>query len=636
MALTLRTSKGSQLTIAEMDANLTHLADSSNHSFSQSGSGASSRTAQAKLREIVSVTDFGAAGDGGVTDSTTEAQAALTTGYDVFVPKGASYYKLTAALSMQSNQRLYLEAGAELRQTTANECVVDINGKTNAHVYGPGTIYAVGSFSSVNNGCGVRIRESSARCSVKGVTVKNHRGSGVAVFDSNDCLVEGNWFIDSPVSDTDDHTECAADIAIQYASSRNKVRGNWCISGQGVGIQVQSIDASDVTEENEVSGNTIKNARMYGISVYKTNSGDTVRHNSVTGNTIRNITGAVQHSSSGYVFGAGIYNQGAEDTIIHGNNIRGTHTASQTFQETLAPGAIGATNCTRVSIKGNHIEDANMHGITVRDPSAEGASTGFAHISGNTITNVTVTAIEVKERGRVSIKNNEIDTCERAVHINNSSAADELITVKGNTIKTTTSHAIQAAYASQLKIQGNNIKAQAFAGVLVDDCSQVSILGNQVANGSAAVGSRGVVISSTDVTDGCFIDGNTCTDNEYGMILDGENKLGKNNVYGNTVNYNGTHGPVRSFASTDATPSVLNAQVFKTANASATTITGFDDGELGQRITVVIGDANTTVDFTGTSLKGNGGSDWTPTTNDSMECVYDGTNWYCRISDNTA
>jgi polygalacturonase len=93
---------------------------------------------------------------------------------------------------------------------------------------------------------------------------------------------------------------------------------------------------------------------------------------------------------------------------------------------------------------------------------------------------------------------------------------------------------------------------------------------------------------------------------------------------------------VHSFASTDATPSVLGRNIFKTANAGATTITDFDDGIAGQSILVIINDANTTVDFTSSGLKGNGGADWSPTTGDHMTCVFDGTDWYCDVSDNTA
>lgn len=87
--------------------------------------------------------------------------------------------------------------------------------------------------------------------------------------------------------------------------------------------------------------------------------------------------------------------------------------------------------------------------------------------------------------------------------------------------------------------------------------------------------------------------------------------------------------------SLDATPSVRGSEYLTTANAGATTITAFDDGVAGQPLLVKIGDANTTIDFSGTTLKGNAGVDWTPASGDAMRCVYDGTNWYCTIIDAT-
>ena len=89
-----------------------------------------------------------------------------------------------------------------------------------------------------------------------------------------------------------------------------------------------------------------------------------------------------------------------------------------------------------------------------------------------------------------------------------------------------------------------------------------------------------------------------------------------------------------TFTDQDATPSVLTSaqnKLFKTGNTVATTITDFDDGYVGQEIWVVIGDSNTTIDFTSSGLKGNGGADWSPSSGDHMSCVYDGTDWYCSI-----
>lgn len=97
--------------------------------------------------------------------------------------------------------------------------------------------------------------------------------------------------------------------------------------------------------------------------------------------------------------------------------------------------------------------------------------------------------------------------------------------------------------------------------------------------------------------------------------------------------------PFVNFADGDATPSVKPSGVrkfnFKTQNSTATTITMFDDGANGQEIWVIFGDGYTTIDFSGTNLKGNGGMDWSPAQGDHMTAKFDGTNWYCAISLNS-
>jgi hypothetical protein len=77
--------------------------------FIQTGTGAVATTVQAKLRETVSVKDFGAVGNG-VADDTAAIQAAIDTGKDVIFPDAA--YKITAQLSVGS-QRLIGGVGSK-------------------------------------------------------------------------------------------------------------------------------------------------------------------------------------------------------------------------------------------------------------------------------------------------------------------------------------------------------------------------------------------------------------------------------------------------------------------------------------------------------------------------------------------
>ena len=93
---------------------------------------------------------------------------------------------------------------------------------------------------------------------------------------------------------------------------------------------------------------------------------------------------------------------------------------------------------------------------------------------------------------------------------------------------------------------------------------------------------------------------------------------------------------IQAIADQDATPSVVGHNLFTTANTVATTITDFDDGRVGQIIDVIIGDANTTIDFTGTNLTSDNGTDWSPSNGDHMRCIYDGSTWYCAPWDVSA
>ena len=94
---------------------------------------------------------------------------------------------------------------------------------------------------------------------------------------------------------------------------------------------------------------------------------------------------------------------------------------------------------------------------------------------------------------------------------------------------------------------------------------------------------------------------------------------------------------VTSFAAGDTTPSVSTAApAYITANVGATTITMFDNGYVGQAFVLFVNDAFTTIDFTGTNLVREEGSDWAAAEGAWMEAVFDGTDWNCITHDSTA
>lgn len=72
--------------------------------YTPAGTGAVATTVQAKLRESVSVKDFGAVGDG-VADDTTALQAAINTGFDLIFPDGG--YNANNLTQSTNFQRFY-------------------------------------------------------------------------------------------------------------------------------------------------------------------------------------------------------------------------------------------------------------------------------------------------------------------------------------------------------------------------------------------------------------------------------------------------------------------------------------------------------------------------------------------------
>lgn len=115
--------------------------------FLQSGTGASSRTVQSKLRDVVSVLDFGADSTG-VADSTAAIQAAVNAvgtagGGGVYFPAGT--YNISSAINVNSQSVVLFgqsRFASILRQTTSNAKILNITANF-AGVKGLSFIYSV-------------------------------------------------------------------------------------------------------------------------------------------------------------------------------------------------------------------------------------------------------------------------------------------------------------------------------------------------------------------------------------------------------------------------------------------------------------------------------------------------------------
>jgi hypothetical protein len=96
--------------------------------FTATGIGAVTRTTSDKLKEQVSVKDFGAVGDG-IADDTIAFQNALTASKSVFVPKGT--YRILSTLTLREGQSLVGVGDASEIQTTHPITIIHVGGSYN-------------------------------------------------------------------------------------------------------------------------------------------------------------------------------------------------------------------------------------------------------------------------------------------------------------------------------------------------------------------------------------------------------------------------------------------------------------------------------------------------------------------------
>ena len=104
--------------------------------YQPAGAGAVTTTVQTKLRESVSVKDFGAVGDG-VTDDTAAIQAAITAASNIHFPAGT--YKTSSTVTIPSNRNLYGDGAkaSTISYTGTGDALLNaypVNGSNAAHV----------------------------------------------------------------------------------------------------------------------------------------------------------------------------------------------------------------------------------------------------------------------------------------------------------------------------------------------------------------------------------------------------------------------------------------------------------------------------------------------------------------------
>lgn len=382
---------------ASTGTSLIDLAASSGSSligFIQSGTGSVSSTVQTKLRESVSVKDFGAVGDG-VTNDTAAIQAAATAaaGKKLYFPASSSSYVINSAINISSNTTVYGDGpGSSIKLGTNNTNGFLVDAKTGVVIRDllittalTGTLAYVGGVN-INN---------SQKCSVVNVEFINMFWSGVLIKNSSKCAVQGCKF-----SGWTTLTQDSADITIYENANFNDISGNFCYGGGDHGILVQDPYTNTTPLGNIIDGNVVGQHNAYGIAVYialgTTNPYDT--RTVVSNNVVSDIYGTSVAGTSG----AGIYIQAGGGAVVTGNTVYNCCRSTANF-DTLAVAGISV----QVGETGSGLEVeivvSNNHVHALRGPCIwAAASNRSISIIGNTLKSTGITAV----RGEAIIVSN--------------------------------------------------------------------------------------------------------------------------------------------------------------------------------------------------------------------------------------
>jgi parallel beta-helix repeat protein len=580
----------------------------------------------AVVGSVANVLAFGAVGDG-VANDTASIIAAAKLAAVLYFPKVSSFYAINGTITIPNDGVKVCGEGrsSKIKSTGTLDAsnVFYASGRSDLEFCNlyiePGT-----TVSSITHGGAINLFNST-NCRVHDCEVTAHRTTGIGLRDCSNCFVTDNYIHDSVVNPaTDNHTQAGGDIKIFYNGNNIVVSNNIVVNGAGISIIAQTIVSGDVIENCTISNNIVKNSKIYGIMLYKLNFTDELKNNVITGNVVDTVYGNVQDATYGFVYGTGIYNQGAEHTIITDNFVRNTNV--NTLIELLAPGAIGVTNSRHVTISNNVIMDPVWYGIALFDPNQLGLAEGAAVVTNNQTYNSAKAGIYGKDFPSALIENNRIyNATSQGIFVTDvaTTTTDEWI-IQGNSISSTTGQGIIVSDTNRCVINNNIVTDSTVHGISVTD-GLATITGN-IVTGSTTYG----ISLSAGVTGG-ICSNNVLDDNGYHFLMQSSGMIIRDNRMTNHVigRYLGAFIPYSVLTVNDTTPSVGGRKYVVITNTVATSITTFDDGVQDQEIHVVIGNAlsNTTFVHSSTLLLA-GNVNYTPNANgDIIRFVLNGSQW---------
>jgi hypothetical protein len=501
------------------------------------GTGATARTVQDRLRDIVSVKDFGAVGDG-VTDDTAACQLALDTGKNVFFPDGE--YRIVGRLGVSAGQNVTTfgatvtadPVGSYLGIFGCDGDDINISGfrfKGN----GVATTNAIESgFSQL----GAAVRGHS----VKNITVHNCSFSDFVFVQVYDASVGFNTCSGITVTENRFFSSCAGglDVNFAYYTGDCIVSKNHSTSATDAFCYISTVGSASVdpagtelsvTSHHVISdniyiksnGDVVPGGR-HGIIVHY-NGGDS--HSTITGNVLVN---GIRHGI--YMRGDNVV--GADTTgpdIISNNIIRyfgGLEASGGGLSGYGYNSGMKLENTRPAIIDGNLIEKCGYNTDGTARTTAISAGMDIIRamrnviVSNNQITDINGAGMNFAPTVPLGSGDYSIDK----LLIDGNIVKD---TIRGGIVVVTEGNGTGTNPARAIMIHNNivDVSVDNFAGIGVNTtanfgaCPEVSIRGNTVTASGSATNRWGIVVSAAIGTEAYQIMGNTLRDLEQGIAL---------------------------------------------------------------------------------------------------------------------
>lgn len=534
-------------TILNADVNASAGITAGKLSFTQAGTGAVARTVDSRLKDVVSVKDFGAVGDN-TTNDTAAIQAAFNSGTSEIVYPAGTYLQDTITVPATVKK---ISGIGLIKQRVGDTKFFVVTSSTGLTIDGLKLLgaYSAGQTVSTSDNTAILVQSSTGvnilNCNINNIkaiaihlqnttnsTVQKNtinlcaqgiylRGCSNVVIDGNvidtTILLDSVFTIGIALESTDGH---AFGICRRVAVTNNVMRGYKNAQG------IMGHSGSAITIANNVVEDSV-----IGISINPFNAADTCANISIVGNVVvpTDTLAGYSGGNDGIIAQAGPGTPEIVDITISGNTVTGANRATSLPTN---QGGIRVGYTKRATVTGNTITSAGQNGIVLT--SAENGIT----ITGNTISNVIANSsvqngILILASAKGVIGSNWFGVIDDASGVGVRFSVASNIKLVGNNFYQVTANVVNGQHEQTFL---NKVITATGASVTID-LSGVDVIYFFQGSASTITGFTGVVVGK--LYKFFFLNGNTTIDRSSAWLNGSANQTGTADdvmlVYGRTT-----------------------------------------------------------------------------------------------------